>query len=89
MNKANQGMMEMKGYTDDSFQTPVTLQQQDNGQIEASVLGNHVGQVNIEEKQEQLEELKSFNFFSEAGKLVAQTVSSITQKIVDLISSLF
>ncbi|HLU23233.1 MAG TPA: DUF3679 domain-containing protein [Bacillaceae bacterium] len=89
MNKANEGMLEMKGYNDQSFQTPVEVNKTDNGEVETSLMGNELGTFNIDEKKEKLQEVKAFNFFSEIGKLLADTVSTITNGIVEFVSSLF
>ena len=89
MNKANQGMKEMKGYDDTSFQSPVLLQQTEDGKVEASVLGREIVSHDFEKKKEKLEEIKTFNIFSEAGKALAKTVTAITQALFDVVTGLF
>ncbi|MBO0993999.1 DUF3679 domain-containing protein [Bacillus sp. SD088] len=89
MNKANQGMNEMRGYTDSSFQTPVNIETTDEGSLNAAVLGNEISSFNLDEKKEKLEEAKSFNFFSEIGKLLADLISSIAQAVINFFASLF
>ncbi|KRG16786.1 hypothetical protein ACA29_03470 [Lederbergia galactosidilytica] len=97
MNRANQGMNDMRGYTDSSFQTPVNIQTTDEGSFDAAVLGNEISSFNMnekkekleEEKKEKLEEVKSFNFFSEIGKLLADLISSIAQAIINFFAGLF
>lgn len=87
MNKANQGMMEMRGYTDHSFQTPIVVQKTEEGLVETTFLGNDLPSFNLDEKREKIEEAKAFNFFSEAGKFVAEVISSIAQGIIDFFAS--
>ncbi|MCJ7841819.1 YqxA family protein [Lederbergia sp. NSJ-179] len=89
LNKANQGMNEMKGYTDSSFTTPVDVKKTEDGKINAAVLGNELSSFNLDEKKEKLEDAKAFNFFSEAGKLLANMVSSIAQAVINFFASLF
>ncbi len=89
MNKANQGMNDMRGYSDSSFQTPVNIQTTEEGSLNAAVLGNEFSSFNLDEKKEKLEKAKSFNFFSEIGKLVADVVSSIAQAVINFFASLF
>ena len=89
MNRANQGMNDMRGYTDSSFQTPVNIQTTDEGSFDAAVLGNEISSFNMNEKKEKLEEVKSFNFFSEIGKLLADLISSIAQAIINFFAGLF
>lgn len=88
MQKANQGMVNMKGYEEASFQSPVHLKSAEDGQIEAVFLGNEVNMHNLAEKKRKLEEMETFNFFSSLGKTLANAVSAITQKIIDTISAI-
>ncbi|MCR2820456.1 YqxA family protein [Lederbergia panacisoli] len=88
MNKANEGMLNMKGYSDHSFQTPVTVQQNDNGEVETTFMGKNLPSFNLEERKEKLEEAKAYNLFSETGKFLADIVTSTTQKVFGFLSSL-
>ncbi|MBS4217091.1 DUF3679 domain-containing protein [Bacillus sp. FJAT-49711] len=88
MNKANEGMLNMKGYSDNSFQTPVTVQQNDDGEVESTFMGKDLPTFNFEDRKEKLEEAKAYNFFSETGKFLADIVTSTTQKIFEFFSSL-
>ena len=89
MNQANKGMLSMKGYQDSSFQSPFILQQIDEGKIEATVMGNDVGQFDLEDRKEKLEEIKTYNILSKAGKMLANVVTTITQKTYEVIMSMF
>lgn len=88
MQKANEGIMDMKGYEDGAFETPLSLSEGETGNIEASLLGQEMGSASISEKKKKLEEMKSFNFFSEIGKSVAGIMKGITEKTVEFLSSL-
>ncbi|GIN38562.1 MULTISPECIES: YqxA family protein [Heyndrickxia] len=88
MQKANEGMMEMKGYQEEGLKAPITVKEVENGEIEASVLGKNVTSHDLEAKKERLKEIKAFNFFSSLGKTMANMISSITEKIINFFSSI-
>ncbi|GIN85424.1 hypothetical protein J6TS2_18100 [Heyndrickxia sporothermodurans] len=87
MQKASVGMQNMKGYQEDGFNAPLTVKENQNGEIEATVLGKNVSSHNFDEKKEKLQEIKSFNVFSSIGKTISSIISSITEKMINLISS--
>ncbi|PFA64462.1 hypothetical protein CN378_14845 [Bacillus sp. AFS015802] len=87
MQYANQGIVEMKGHEQQNFTSPVGIKQSGDGDVEASFLGNEVESRTLSEKKEKLEEMKAFNVFSSIGKVIADTIESITGKIVDVIAS--
>jgi hypothetical protein len=88
MQKANDGIRDMKGYDDEAFGTPLTVSEDEAGNIEASLLGQEMGSTSLTEKKKKLEEMKSFNFFSEIGKSVAGIIKGLTEKTVEFVSSL-
>lgn len=86
MQQANEGLKTMRGY-----ETPETLgafqiHEKDEGQLEASILGNTVTSHDLEKKQEKLEKMKAFNFFSELGKWLSQAITSLVNAVIDFIS---
>lgn len=87
MQKANVGMVEMKGYHDDSFKSPLTIEEKGDGEVEASVLGKNISSHDLDKKNEKIKEIQAFNFFSSLGKSMANIISSITEKVIQLISS--
>ncbi|MBM7716324.1 YqxA family protein [Siminovitchia sp. FSL H7-0308] len=88
MEKANEGMRSMKGYEDTSLPSPVHLKKGDDGNMEAALLGNEVHSMEtLEDKKKKLEEMESFNFFSSLGRALGNTVTNVTQKLVDLFVS--
>ncbi|KPL58627.1 DUF3679 domain-containing protein [Rossellomorea vietnamensis] len=88
MQYANQGIVDMKGHEQQNFTSPVGVNQKGDGDVEASFLGNEIDSKTLTEKKEKLEEMKAFNVFSSIGKVLASTIESITNTIVDVISSL-
>ncbi|MFC3882984.1 YqxA family protein [Bacillus songklensis] len=82
MQLANNGMIKMKGYEDPEFLSAFTVSQTKEGEIKASVLGSKVRTLDLQQKQEQLEERKAFNFFSSFGKKFADAVHSAINKVV-------
>ncbi|HEY4554353.1 MAG TPA: YqxA family protein [Bacillaceae bacterium] len=87
MQKANEGMLGMKGYQDGSFQAPVHLKEAEEGQLEAALLGNDIPVDDLAEKKRKLEELESYNFFSSLGKGLAETVTAAAHSVFDFLSS--
>lgn len=89
MNKANEGLLEMKGYSQTSFEKPLKIVKTTEGEIETSVLGNEMPSFQLKERQEKLEEASSFNFFSEVGNFLASIVTTFFQTIIEFIYYLF
>ena len=88
MQQANNGINEMKGYEDAQFEGAFSFQDNEEGELEASILGNDVSSHDLEKKKEKLEEIRAYNFFSSLGKKLAEMVSFTTEKIIDLITGL-
>ena len=88
MQQASNGINEMKGYEDAQFEGAFSFQDNEEGELEVSILGNDVSSHDLEKKKEKIEELKTFNFFSSLGKKLAEMVSFTTEKIIDLITGL-
>lgn len=86
MQQANNGMKEMKGYDDPSFDTVVEVKEDHAGNIEASVLGQKVTNKNIEEKRQRLEKIESFNVFSAIGEKLSAGISFLFVKMIELFS---
>lgn len=90
MQHANEGLVKMKGYQDPDLSSAFEVKNDSSGELEASVLGvSH----NLEEKQNKLEEMEAFNFFSQMGKKLASLVSAVITGLItlfaDLVESLF
>jgi Protein of unknown function (DUF3679) len=84
MQKANEGMKNMKGYDDPSLYSAFTVDEGEKG-VEASVLGQKVTSHDLEEKKKQLEDIEAFNLFSSIGKKLSDGISEIFQSIVSLL----
>jgi hypothetical protein len=88
MQHANQGIVDMKGHEKESFTSPVGMKQDEDGNVEATFLGNEVESQTLSEKKEKLEEMKAFNAFSSIGKALAELIEGITGKLVEFFASL-
>ena len=82
MQLANDGMIKMKGYKDPDFSSAFTVSQTKEGEVEASVLGSKVRARDLQQKQQELEDHKAFNFFSSFGRRFADMIHSAINKAV-------
>lgn len=89
MQQANEGIVKMKGYGQEQFPEPITIKEKDEGELEASILGNQVSSHDLEKKKAKLEEMKAFNFFSSIGKSLSDLFSNIMTTIIQFIAGLF
>lgn len=85
MQQANVGMKKMKGYEDPSLNSAFIINQSDQGEMEADILGEKVTSHDLETKKEKLEEMKAFNFFSSLGKTLGETISAAFQALINMI----
>ncbi len=81
MQQANEGMKKMRGYNDPSLQSAFHISD-DNGDVEASVLGRKVTSHDLEQKQKQLEEVEAFNLFSSIGEKLGDGISALFEKLM-------
>ena len=88
MQYANEGMVKMRGYSDPSFEEPLSIQESGPGKVEATFLGNDLTTHDLEAKQKQLEEVKSFNLFSQIGKSLAQFITGFIQGILSVLGGI-
>ncbi|MFY0757506.1 YqxA family protein [Metabacillus dongyingensis] len=85
MQQANQGLVKMKGYEDPNLSSAFEVKNDSSGELEASVLGvSH----NLEEKQEKLEEMEAFNFFSQLGKKFAALANAVITGFITFLAGL-
>ncbi|RAK22449.1 uncharacterized protein DUF3679 [Anoxybacillus vitaminiphilus] len=89
MQQANKGLKQMKGYADPSFQEVIRLSEDDKGEIEASIMGNTIKSEDLEDKKKKLEEMKTFNIFSEFGKQLADGVRYGMKQLLHIAGQLF
>ncbi|MEH7124077.1 YqxA family protein [Bacillus sp. JJ1532] len=88
MQQASEGITKMKGYNDANFKGAFTLQENDSGGLQASILGNDVSSHDLEQKKAKLEEMKAYNFFSTMGKKLSEGISTMTETVVHFITDL-
>ena len=86
MQQANEGIHKMKGYEDPEFKSAFSIDEKENGSFETAILGNDISSHDLEQKRKKLEEMKAFNLFSSLGKNLADGVSTVVEKTVDLIT---
>jgi hypothetical protein len=85
MQIANDGIHKMKGYDDPNFQNAISVKE--NGEnLKATFLGNDITSHDLDEKKKKLEEMSAFNLFSSMGKKISEGVSSVSEKIINLIT---
>ncbi|MFX3624456.1 MAG: YqxA family protein [Ectobacillus sp.] len=82
MQLANDGLKRMKGYNDPTFEQVARITGTGNGDVEATLLGNTF---TLEEKEKQLEDMKSFNALSEMGSSLAVGVQKAARVSVDAV----
>ena len=81
--QASHGIQQMRGYETEETVEAVQLKQKDDGKLEATILGNQVTSHDLQKKQEQLEKIEAFNFFSQIGKSLANLVQKGTSAIIE------
>ncbi len=60
----------------------------DNGAVEAEVLGKQITSHDIEEKQKQLEDVEAFNLFSKLGSLLSSLIKDILTLFMEIIGTI-
>lgn len=88
MQLANEGIQRTKGYEDEEFAEAWNVTENEEGDMEVSMLGNDMGSHDLKKKKEQLEEMKAFNFFAELGEKLAEAVSKTSEKLIRFIADL-
>ncbi|MBU8879453.1 YqxA family protein [Bacillus sp. FJAT-29790] len=88
MQQANLGIQNMKGFNDANFKGAFTVQENENGEIQASILGNKVSSHDLQQKKEKLEGMKAYNFFSSMGKKLSGGLSAATEKMIHFLTDL-
>ena len=79
MQKANTGLVNMRGYDDPQLNSAISITDE-NGELSASIMGQQVDSHDLEEKKKRIQELKAFNFFSTMGKKVSDGTKDLFDK---------
>lgn len=87
MQQANEGILRMKGFEDDQFQSALSVKEAKDGEIQASILGNQVTSHDLSAKKEKLEKNNTYNFFSSIGKSLSEGVTALAKKFISLFDS--
>jgi hypothetical protein len=85
MQVANDGIHRMKGYDDPGLRSAFTLQENEGGKFQGSILGRDVSSHDLAKKKQELEKMKAFNLFSSVGKKLADGVSAATDGTIEFI----
>lgn len=88
MQLANEGIHNMKGYDDANFKDAFTVNENEGGELQASILGNDISSHDLQRKKEKLEEMKAYNFFSSLGKSLSDGISKVTETTIHHITNL-
>ena len=83
LQKANSGLVNMRGYQDPQLGTAVSIENEE-GLVNANILGEDLGSHDLEEKKKKLEELKAFNAFSSIGKKITAGIQESVTKIIEI-----
>lgn len=86
MQIANNGIKDMRGFEDPNFQGAFIINEQEEN-VQVSVLGQNMDSHDLNKKREQLEEMEAYNFFSDLGKTLANMVNGIADMVLNLISN--
>ena len=78
--EANHGLHKMKGYDDAGF-PHVLLWHKENGEIETTILGETITSHDLEEKEKILEELSTYNIFTDMAKKMTNIINQSLSKI--------
>ncbi|WP_458412440.1 DUF3679 domain-containing protein [Schinkia sp. CFF1] len=85
MQEANQGLLQMKGFDDNSYGQAFHIKKNATGEVEAAVLGQEITSHDIEEKQKKLEEMKAFHIIANMGERLANMLTNLFQQLVKLL----
>lgn len=82
MQLANNGMNDLKGIKHSKIQSNISLKMQD---LDTSIDINHLSH-NIAAKQQKLEKMNSFNFFSYMGKELSEGISQSLGNLIKIVT---
>jgi hypothetical protein len=89
MQQASEGINEMKGTATDDYKGAFQIQEADNGNYQAAVLGETITSHDLAEKQDKLENIKAFNIFSEIAGKLSDLISVIFQTGITITMTVF
>ncbi|WP_170007729.1 DUF3679 domain-containing protein [Bacillus fonticola] len=86
--QATTGLENMRGFDDPDISPPVDVVATSEGEYEASWFGNSISSHDLDSKQQKLEDMETYNFFSELGQIVASVTTVITDWLFSLLANL-
>ncbi|HHY72952.1 MAG TPA: DUF3679 domain-containing protein [Bacillus bacterium] len=84
MQEANHGLLQLKGFDDKTYGQAFQIKKNKAGEVEAAVLGEEITAHDIEAKQKKLEEMKAFHVITSIGGKIADMLTILFQKLVNL-----
>lgn len=89
MQQANQKMIEMKGYNDQSFRSPFMIKENKDGEMEATVLGNNIASTPKDEDHKEITQHQRKNLFSQFAQWLSTMLTTLIETILEGIAALF
>lgn len=79
--EASSGLQRMKGYDDPNLKDAFTIELSKDGETTTTILGETVSSHNLEDKEQKLEEINSFNFFTNIAKTMSSFINNLASKL--------
>lgn len=89
MQEANEGLLQLKGFDDKTYEGAFDIKKNNTGEVEAAVLGEEITAHDIEEKQKKLEEMKAFHVITNMAEKFADMLALLFQHLVNLMLIMF
>ena len=88
MQQANQKMIEMKGYNDQTFQAPFMIKENKDGEMEATVLGNNIASIPKDEDHKEIAQPQR-NLFSQLAQWLSTMLTTLIENILEAVGAFF
>ncbi len=82
MQKANEGMLKMKGYEDHTLSSPFTINEINDEHVEATILGKNIAVQEYQDDQKEPKDHKVNNFFFGVRKIDFSNYHDTNRKII-------
>ncbi|KGX93639.1 hypothetical protein N781_11100 [Pontibacillus halophilus JSM 076056 = DSM 19796] len=84
INQASLGMIQIRGYSDQSFQEAIQTTEADDGTVEVEVMGQSFQQVQLDEKKQQFDE----TYETQGIQKLALSLGNFVKGVYNLVLSL-
>jgi hypothetical protein len=78
--EANNGLHKMKGYDDGSFERVISIEEHEGAYV-TSILGEKISSHNLNEKKKIIEEIHTYNIFSDIAQKLAHFFNTIFSSV--------